>query len=144
MQTGTIVKYKQHPEDEYDAGFPAIVMREWQDGSLQLYVLQFDHPTNIRAAHPTQVEAMIDPDKIINQEWMMDALRTTVVRQERRILALEERVSALSSYTTPPPVESTPPETPLEMDYKGLTVTDSQEAAEPVTVSRKKSAWPKN
>lgn len=107
MQTGTIVRYKQHPEDEDDTGFPAIVMREWQDGSLQLYVLQFDHPTNIRAAHHTQVAVMINPEEIENQEILIRALLRTVASQETRMVALEQWVGTLEKWAKPS-VESTP------------------------------------
>jgi hypothetical protein len=100
MQTGTIVTYKQHPEDNYDPGFPAIVMREWPDGGLQLYVLQFDTATNIRAAHPTQVTVMVDPERLEEGLAWIGALRQTATAQEKRLTALENKVT--------PRVESTP------------------------------------
>ena len=53
MRVGDIVLYKQ-AEGELLA--PAIVLKEWPDDTLQLYVFRFEGNVLIRAAHPTQIK----------------------------------------------------------------------------------------
>lgn len=91
MQLGTIVRYTPQPGPDDAESYPAIVMGEWPNGSLQLYVMQFDHPTNIRAAHPSQVGIMLSPDQLFDLDLLVNRLLTTAKNQERRIVALERR-----------------------------------------------------
>jgi len=134
MQTGTIVKFMQHPEDpDGPSTYPAIVMGEWADGTVQLYVMQFDHPSHIRAAHPSQVGIMVDPDEIVQLRLAVEHLLGTASSHERRIAVLEGRTMPLQVIgAIGPGVESTQTE-PAEVE------------AEPVGAGGNsgKKRWPK-
>ena len=81
----------QHPEDpDGPSNYPAVVMGEWADGTVQLYVMQFDHPSHIRAAHPSQVGVMLDPDEAVQLRLAVEHLLGTCASHEQRIVRLEE------------------------------------------------------
>lgn len=85
LQAGTIVRYTPGNDG---ASYPAIVFREWQEGTIELHVFHFDAGAHVRAAHPSQVEVMIDPALIA-------VIATSYGHLVQRVHAVEEAFDAL-------------------------------------------------
>lgn len=85
MHQGTLVQYTPR---EGEASFPAVVMQEWPDGTLQLYALHFENSHQVRSAHPSQVKPIVDPKQIL-------ALLVQYDEHDKRLAMLEQRMSDL-------------------------------------------------
>jgi hypothetical protein len=118
MRVGDIVRYTHTGGEEFA---PAIVLREWEDGSLQLYVFRFEGNVLVRAAHPTQIRTN-------DLETDLEDLTNMLAH---RILILEKQIEDLKAGRVPETVEQ-----PVK-----------DEDSEPVLVGstgKSKKSWPKS
>jgi hypothetical protein len=88
MHTGTLVEYTPR---EGEQSYPAVVMQEWPDGSLQLYALHFENSHQVRSAHPSQVKPILDPRHIV-------ALMVQYDQHDQRLAVLEKQVDTLLAH----------------------------------------------
>ena len=137
MKIGTIVQYRPHPDNEGEPGFPAVVMQEWPDGSVQLYVMQFDHPANIRAAHPTQVEVRIDPDHQSLVQMLVERLLKTATDHEHRLKRIEDAGNVDAG------VEPTRDLSDAEIDEAQLVTVGPVDIENTRQQARSPKRWPK-
>ena len=61
LKTGTIVSYTPRTDG---GSYPAVVMNDWGDGNVALYVLHFEQAHFVRAALRAQLEVAVDIDAI--------------------------------------------------------------------------------
>lgn len=78
MNIGQLVRYTPNTGED---PLPAIVMKIWEDGAIQLYVFHFESITHVRAAHPSQVEPVAGTEDLLQE---IEGLRARVEELESR------------------------------------------------------------
>ena len=112
MQTGTLVQYIQR---ENEPPYPAVVMREWPDHSVELAVWRFDSTEHIRVVHRSQFTVLLDPLQILSLEIQAAAFsqQLSIVQKQLELVEAQLRVMrADPPYPPDRPADAEPPEPP--------------------------------
>jgi hypothetical protein len=138
---GQLVRYLAR---EGEPPAPALVMRIWEDGMIELYVFHFESFTHIRAAHPSQVEA-VESNNSAGDVAALDQ-RINLLENELDDLKRSLRTEGQFSIDRPEPIV-----VPDLMDVEELVdstpAPESDHSPEPepelvLSNRKKKSAWP--
>jgi hypothetical protein len=112
MQTGTLVQYTQR---ENEPPFPAVVMREWPDHSVELAVWRFDSTEHIRSVDRSQFTVLLDPLQILSLEIQNAAFGQQLTAVQKQLELVQEQLRRMRSetpYAPEPPSDAEPPEPP--------------------------------
>lgn len=135
---GQLVRYTLR---EGEPPSPALVMRLWEDGMIELYVFHFESFSHVRAAHPSQVEAVETSNGLA--ETVALEQRLTLLENElddlKRTLRLKDAEFSIDRPERPEPVV-----VPDLLDVAELVDSTPEPEPEPELVlsRKKKSAWP--
>lgn len=136
---GQLVRYTLR---EGEPPAPALVMRLWEDGMIELYVFHFESFSHVRAAHPSQVEAVENSAHGLAETVALEQ-RLTLLENElddlKRTLRLKDAEFSIDRPERPEPVV-----VPDLLDVAELVDSTPEPEPEPELVlsRKKKSAWP--
>ena len=97
MQTGTLVQYIQR---ENEPPYPAVVMREWPDHSVELAVWRFDSTEHIRVVHRSQFTVLLDPLQILSLEIQASAFSQHLSIVQMQLELVVAKLGVMSAETT--------------------------------------------
>ena len=132
---GELVRFRVNESDE---PAPAIVMRLWPGGEIELYVFHFEAVTHIRAAHPSQVERV--NGETVDQVF---SLTETYIGLEQRVTDLEIALDKLTHrHQERIPEPSSHPD--AEAAHVESTPEEPEQEAVPMATKRGRGrgAWP--
>lgn len=121
MQIGSLVQYTAR---EGELPSPAIIMRIWPEGTIELHVFHFESATHIRAADPSQVAPVIEASQI--EEILADF--ETV---GKRLTELENEMEFLRRMIQEQKPES---DTPVTVDASMLDIEEAPAPGSPETM----------